>query len=243
MCAVGDAFDPCGADNQGQGVSSAKESVHHVSGLFLSMSSVTPNLDSNWIFLAGLIILTNSFFNVYDNAENDSMAQIAVQLHEHLSPADPLAARYVQILNAFMKVIADSRAARMQQQQQQQQRDYKHDPIEGLLSAKPNTPASIGRGTAPSSMPSYESQTPVWNWSSKVTSTEVMPSMLAGDLFADGFGESVEGLIPSGSEEGLGPDLGPILEEVIHFDNLWPLNEDPGLFPGNIPMYGTNHYL
>lgn len=165
------------------------------------------------------------------------MAQIAIQLHEHLSAADPLAARYVQILNAFLKVISDSRAARMPN------REYKHDPIEGLLSTKPNSPADVGRGPAQSSVPGYESQAPVWSWTSKVTSTDVMPSMPAGDLFADGFGESVEGLIPSGSEEGLGPDLGPILEEVIHFDNLWPLNEDPGLFSGHIPMYGTSHYL
>jgi hypothetical protein len=188
------------------------------------------------MFIAALIVLTNSFFNVYENAENDSIAQIAILLHQHFAESDPLAARYLQILNSFLKTIADSRSSKVPSSN-----DYgRHDPIENLFSAKSNMVPDMARGAIPDYVPS---QIPMWNWTPKLSSADVMPEIAVPDIIPNDFGEGVEGLIYPGTEELLGPDPGPILEEVIHFDTLWPLNQDTGLYPGHIPMYGSSNYL
>jgi hypothetical protein len=189
------------------------------------------------MFIAALIVLTNSFFNVYENAENDSIAQIAVLLHQHFAEADPLAARYLQILKSFLKTIADNRSSNVSSTH-----DFgRHDPIENLFSAKPNMVADIAQDPQGTSVPNYmPSQVPMWNWTPNMSSTDAMPDIAVPDLNMNDFGDSVEGLIYPGTAELLGPDPGPILEEVIHFDTLWPLNQDTGLYPGNIPMYGTS---
>lgn len=234
------------------------------------------------MFIAALVVLTNSFFNVYENPENDSIAQNAVYLHQHFAECDPLAARYLQILRSFLKIIADRRSMNGLLGTGKT-RDYAlKDPIEDLFSGKAAhihsnshhhhnnvnddtlLPADISRQDHPfatTTTTTATTQMPAWDWPAAAAATiqpqtsatrDVLPD-IAGGLNAAGsatgynndneFGDNVEGLVFPGAEELLGPDPGPILEEVIHFDMLWPLNQDTGLYSGNIPMYGMDNYL
>ncbi|PCH07490.1 Transcription factor [Penicillium occitanis (nom. inval.)] len=226
----------------------------------------------NWMFIAALIVLTNSFFNVYENPENDSIAQMAIYLHQHFAESDILAARYLHILKSFQKTIADRRS--MNGLLETANKPYTmRDPIEDLFSGKAHLSQRRGRnnsGTtattmAPTDMSAQSTQLPVsWDWPPAATSVpqannaageRTMPNIAATvglDLSTipglsgnhhNQFGDNVEGLVFPGAEELLGPDPGPVLEEVIHFDMLWPLNQDTGLYSGNIPMYGIDSYL
>lgn len=188
------------------------------------------------MFIAALIVLTNSLFNVYENHENDSIAQVAVLLHQHFGECDPLAARYLQILNSFLKTISDNRSANITTKQYEQHQD----PIENLFKPSMQVPEMTQDPYAAAAP-----QIPMWNWAPKLHSGDMLPDITASGLTSinDLGGDSVEGLVYPGSEELLGPDLGPIMEEVIHFDTLWPLDEDTGLYHGNIPMYGTSSFL
>ncbi|EED20121.1 conserved hypothetical protein [Talaromyces stipitatus ATCC 10500] len=218
----------------------------------------------NWMFIAALIVLTNSFFNVYENPENDSIAQMAIYLHQHFAEFDLLAARYLHILKSFQKTIADRRS--MNGLLQTNGRNYTlKDPIEDLFSGKGLPSQRRGHSNNETTMLSTDqasnlappTQPPVsWEWPAtttslpRVTSTSTtggidlnsVPNGISGDG-SNGFGDNVEGLVFPGAEELLGPDPGPVLEEVIHFDMLWPLNQDTGLYSGNIPMYGMDSYL
>ncbi|KAH8692881.1 fungal-specific transcription factor domain-containing protein [Talaromyces proteolyticus] len=191
----------------------------------------------NWMFIAALIVLTNSLFNVYENPENDSIAQIAVLLHQHFGECDPLAARYQQILNSFLKTISDYRYSASTPT-----KGYGQDPIENLFSGKSSMMLEMAQDQVTTDY-ANQPQPPMWNWATKLPSTDMLPDITAAGLTVNDLGDSVEGLVYPGSEELLGPDLGPIMEEVIHFDTLWPFNQDTGLYQGDIPMYGTSNYL
>jgi hypothetical protein len=196
----------------------------------------------NWMFLAGLIVLTNSFFNVYENQENDSIAQIAILLHQYFAETDTLATRYLQILSSFLKTIVENRSSNLPSSKEFRAQD----PIENLFSAKQSMVPDMGpdgQGMLPHYMPTQNMGPPAWNWTPKMP--DVMQDAAATAVGAHDLGESVEGLIYPGAEELLGPDPGPIVEEVIHFDALWPMNQDStgGLYPGHVPMYGTTNYL
>ncbi|KAL1989310.1 hypothetical protein VTN96DRAFT_72 [Rasamsonia emersonii] len=191
----------------------------------------------NWMFLAGLIVLTNSFFNVYENPENDSIAQIAILLHQYFAEMDPLAARYLQILTAFHKTVTESRSSNLPSKDVGRQ-----DPIENLFSTKQSMVTPDGQGIVTTYV-STQNMAPAaaWNWADGTGERPTDVDMTASNMNAH---ESVEGLVFPGAEELLGPDPGPVLEEVIHFDALWPLNQDSsGLYPGHVPMYGTTNYL
>lgn len=222
------------------------------------------------MFIAALIVLTNSFFNVYENPENDSIAQMAIYLHQHFAESDLLAARYLHILKSFQKTIADRRS--MNGLLETATRDYTmKDPIEDLFAGKGHLSQRRGRNNsentviAPLDLATQPAQLPVsWDWPQTATSLprvsnasgdSTLPNIaptagldlstipgLSGDHHNQ-FGDNVEGLVFPGAEELLGPDPGPVLEEVIHFDMLWPLNQDTGLYSGNIPMYGMDGYL
>lgn len=228
------------------------------------------------MFIAALIVLTNSFFNVYDNPENDSIAQMAIYLHQHFAESDLLAARYLHILKSFQKTVADRRS--MNGLLDTTNKDYTtKDPIEDFFSEKTHVPRnghnqSITNNTIlPADLSRNDDVPPMtkstqipaaWNWSTAMpqgnTSSNALHEMPttavpgAGlDMNVPGgtgthsneFSDNVEGLIFPGAEDLLGPDPGPILEEVIHFDMLWPLNQDTGLYSGNVPMYGMDNYL
>lgn len=224
------------------------------------------------MFIAALIVLTNSFFNVYENPENDSIAQMAIYLHQHFAESDVLAARYLHILKSFQKTIADRRSMNGLLETTSKPYTMK-DPIEDLFSGKAHLSQRRGRnnsGTtattmAPTDMAATSTQLPVsWAWPPAATSLSqannaagesTLPNIvttagldptsipgLSGDHHNQ-FGDNVEGLVFPGADELLGPDPGPVLEEVIHFDMLWPLNQDTGLYSGNIPMYGMDSYL
>jgi hypothetical protein len=195
------------------------------------------------MFIAALIVLTNSLFNVYENHENDSIAQIAVLLHQHFGECDPLAARYLQILNSFLKTISDNRSANMATAKEYEQHQ---DPIENLFKPSMQVP-EMAQDPVGANYAAAPQMPTMWNWGSNklLSGNNMLPDITAPGLTSinDLGGDSVEGLVYPGSEELLGPDLGPIMEEVIHFDTLWPLDEDTGLYHGNIPMYGTSSFL
>ncbi|EEA27634.1 conserved hypothetical protein [Talaromyces marneffei ATCC 18224] len=226
----------------------------------------------NWMFIAALIVLTNSFFNVYENPENDSIAQMAIYLHQHFAESDLLAARYLHILKSFQKTIADRRSMNGLLETTNKPYPMK-DPIEDLFSGKAHLSQRRGHtnsGNTATTMPppdlaTQPAQLPVsWDWPPSATflpqvnnaaGDSTLPNMvttagldlssipgLSGDRHNQ-FGDNVEGLVFPGAEELLGPDPGPVLEEVIHFDMLWPLNQDTGFYSGNIPMYGMDSYL
>jgi hypothetical protein len=223
------------------------------------------------MFIAALVVLTNSFFNVYENPENDSIAQIAIYLHQHFAECDPLAARYLQILRSFLKTIADRRS--MNGLLGTMPKDYAlKDPIEDLFSGKaaappynnnmnilsPDIPRQDNFTTTTTTQ---STQLPAWDWSTTTSiqpqisaSRDTVPDMPTGldtnnnnhnntNAYNNEFVDNVEGLVFPGAEDLLGPDPGPVLEEVIHFDMLWPLNQDTGLYSGNISMYGMDNYL
>lgn len=225
------------------------------------------------MFIAALVVLTNSFFNVYENPDNDSIAQMAIYLHQHFAESDLLAARYLHILKSFQKTIADRRSMNTSSETENKPYTMK-DPIEDLFSGKAHLSKRHGHNKneaapaatmAPTDMSTQPTQLPV-SWDRPAAATALpqtnnaagestLPNIattsgldlstipgLSGDPHKQ-FGNNVEGLVFPGAEELLGPDPGPVLEEVIHFDMLWPLNQDTGLYSGNIPMYGIDSYL
>lgn len=195
----------------------------------------------HWMFTAGLIVLTNSFFNVYDNTENDSIVQIALAFHQYCAETDLQSRRYLTILMSFQKTVAESRASSMQPS-----KDFgRQDPIENLFTTAQPVVTDMGsnsHGMIANYAAAPNTNPPVWDWMPKASSSDVMQDITRTDVNGCQPEESVEGLVYPGAEDLIGPDLGTIHEEIIHFDALWPLNQDSTGIPGQIPMYGTTNF-
>jgi len=193
------------------------------------------------MFTAGLIVLTNAFFNVYDNPENDSIVQIALALHQYCAETDLQSRRYLTILASFQKTVAESRASNMQPS-----KDFgRQDPIENLFTTAQPVVTGMGsnnHGMIPNYAPTPNTNHQVWDWTPKVSSSDVMQDITRTDVNGCQPGESVEGLVYPGAEDLVGPDLSTIHEEIIHFDALWPLNQESTGMQGQIPMYGTTNF-
>ncbi|KAJ9202526.1 transcriptional regulator family: Fungal Specific TF [Paecilomyces variotii] len=191
----------------------------------------------HWMFTAGLIVLTNSFFNIYENPENDSIAQRVLALHQYCAETDLQSKRYLTILTSFQKTIVYAKTSNMPVKESTQQ-----DPIENLFNA--TQPAVAGLSPTNNAMTSnYLSAQNTWDWRSKDAQSDVMQDITATGINGQHSGESVEGLIYPGSEDLVGPDLSTIHEEFIHFDALWPLNQDSAdLLPSQIHLYGTTPF-
>lgn len=152
--------------------------------MFLSFAFQTVSLNlfshaiyRNWMFIAALIVLTNSFFNVYENPENDSIAQMAIYLHQHFAESDLLAARYLHILKSFQKTIADRRSMNGLLETTNKPYPMK-DPIEDLFSGKAHLSQRRGHtnsGNTATTMPppdlaTQPAQLPVsWDWPPSAT--------------------------------------------------------------------------
>ncbi|GAD97788.1 conserved hypothetical protein [Paecilomyces variotii No. 5] len=196
----------------------------------------------HWLFTAGLIVLTNSFFNVYENHENESIAQGVLALHQYCAETDLQSRRYLTILTSFQKTIVYTKTSNMPTKELTQQ-----DPIENLFNV---TQPSVVAGLSPnnnamtSNYLSTQNAAPaVWDWRPKDTQTDMMQDITATGMTGQHSGESVEGLIYPGSDDLIGPDLSTIHEEIIHFDALWPLNQDSAdLLPSQIHLYGTTPF-
>ncbi|KAL5318125.1 hypothetical protein ACEPPN_015230 [Leptodophora sp. 'Broadleaf-Isolate-01'] len=67
--------------------------------------------------IASLIVLSNSFSPVHGDIDNKRSTQVALDLHQHLGKADPLAHRYHQIVAAFDDAV-NSTASRCPNQAQ-----------------------------------------------------------------------------------------------------------------------------
>ncbi|KAL2002918.1 hypothetical protein VTN02DRAFT_5572 [Thermoascus thermophilus] len=195
----------------------------------------------HWMFTAGLVVLTNSFFNVYDNTENDSIVQIALALHQYCAETDLQSRRYLTILLSFHKTVAESKAASMHPS-----KDFgRQDPIENLFTTAQPVVTDMGsnsNGMIPNYATAPTTNPPVWDWMPKASSSDAMPDITRTDVNGCQAEESVEGLVYPGAEDLIGPDLGTLHEEIIHFDALWPPNQDSMGMPGQIPMYRTTNF-
>ncbi|KAL1846555.1 hypothetical protein Plec18170_009134 [Paecilomyces lecythidis] len=194
----------------------------------------------HWLFTAGLIVLTNSFFNVYENQENESIAQGVLALHQYCAEADLQSRRYLTILTSFQKTIIYTKTSNMPTKELTQQ-----DPIENLFNVTQPAVAGLSPNNVMASnyLSTQNTAPAVWDWRPKDTQTDMMQDITATGIPGQHSGESVEGLIYPGSDELIGPDLSTIHEEIIHFDALWPLNQDSAdLLPSQIHLYGTTPF-